>query len=131
MPPRLPLSHAQITAVVDAFYEKVRRDPTLGPVFAVHVKDWPRHEDKIARFWRNAILQERVYDGNPMQKHRTAGNVEGAHFALWLQIFDQTLTEMLPPEVARAWSDLAHRIGRSLQMGLSFQKPTHAEVPQL
>lgn len=131
MPPRLPLSHAQITAVVETFYEKVRGDPTLGPVFAVHVKDWPAHTDKISRFWRNAILHERVYDGNPMQKHRDAGNVEGAHFALWLQIFDQTLTEMLSPDVARAWSDLAHRIGRGLQMGLSFQKLTHGEVPRL
>lgn len=131
MPPPLPLSHVQITAVVDAFYEKVRRDPTLGPVFAAHVKDWPTHVDKISRFWRNAILHERVYDGNPMQKHRDAGDVEGAHFAQWLLIFDQTLTELLPPEVAQAWSDLAHRIGRSLQIGLSFKKPTHAGVPEL
>lgn len=119
---RIPISHAQIEAVVGAFYAKVRADATLGPVFAVHVSDWDAHVDKIARFWRNAILQERVYDGNPMQKHRAAGNVEAKDFDHWLALFDATLDDMLPPEQARAWSVLAHRIGRSLKMGLSFQQ---------
>ena len=60
---RFPVSPEQIDQVVAAFYARIRTHPKLGPVFASHVTDWPEHEEKIARFWRNAILMERGYDG--------------------------------------------------------------------
>jgi len=65
MPPRFPLTPDQIDRVVTLFYAAIRRHEVLGPIFARHVTDWPEHEEKIARFWRNAILAERGYDGNP------------------------------------------------------------------
>lgn len=75
IPPRFDITPDQIARVVATFYATVRDHPGLGPVFAVHVADWPAHEAKIARFWRNAILHDRVYDGNPLAAHRAAGNV--------------------------------------------------------
>ena len=118
LPPRFAITPAQIDAVVACFYARIRNHDLLGPVFAAHVGDWPAHEARIARFWRNAILNERDYDGNPMLVHRQAGNVRPDHFAPWLALFDQVLAETLPPTAAQAWSGLAHRIGRSLVMGL-------------
>ncbi len=115
---RFPIDPAQIDRVVAAFYAAVRSHPTLGPIFAAHVADWPTHEAKIGAFWRNAILFERGYDGNPMARHMAAGDVHGAHFVLWLALFDQTLTQELPPDTATVWSALAHRIGRGLRMGV-------------
>ena len=56
-PPRFFVTADQIDAQVAAFYAAVRTHPQLGPVFAGHVTDWPEHEAKIARFWRNAILR--------------------------------------------------------------------------
>lgn len=120
IPPRFPVTPEQIDRVVAVFYAAVRRHEVLGPVFAGHVTDWPAHEEKIARFWRNAILSERAYDGNPMQVHRDAGDVRADHFPLWLALFDETLRRTLPVEAAAAWSALAHRIGQSLSMGLAF-----------
>ncbi len=127
----IAISAAEIDRVVAEFYARVRLDPTLAPIFAVHVTDWDAHTDRISRFWRNAILSERDYDGNPMQKHRAAGNVHAEHFEHWLKLFDRTLTDTLPPEVARAWSELAHRIGRSLRMGLAFTPSRVTDVPAL
>ena len=75
---------------------------------------------KIAAFWRNAILFERSYDGNPMAIHRAAGDVMPAMFPAWLALFDDTLARNLAPETAAAWSELAHRIGRSLSLGLQM-----------
>lgn len=115
---RFPISPAEIEKVVAAFYADVRRHPVLGPVFAAHVTDWPAHEAKIARFWRNAILLEGGYDGNPMAVHKAAGNVRAGMFIPWLNLFDQTLQRHLPPETAASWSALAHRIGRGLSLGL-------------
>ena len=118
LPPRFDITDAQIAAVIEEFYDAVRQHPGLGPVFAAHVKDWPAHEAKIARFWQNAIRHERVYDGNPMAVHKTAGNVRPGMFIPWLALFDMALKRNLPPEVALPWSALAHRIGQSLAMGL-------------
>lgn len=118
IPPRLPVTADQIDQVVAEFYAAIRGHPGLGPVFAAHVRDWPAHEAKVARFWRNAILFDRSYDGNPMQAHLAAGNVRAPMFDSWLALFDQVLRRTLPEESAVAWSALAHRIGRGLRMGI-------------
>mgnify|MGYP000654565584 CR=1 FL=1 len=116
---RFEITAEQIEQVTTAFYAQVRKHPTLGPVFATHIADWPIHEAKIAGFWRNAILLERSYAGNPMQIHKAAGNVHAEHFPIWLALFDEVLSQNLDPDTARAWSALAHRIGRGLSMGLT------------
>ena len=121
IPPRFAITDAQIAAVVASFYASVRSHPGLGPVFAAHVTDWPAHEAKITRFWRNAILHERSYDGNPLAVHRAAGNVHARMFEVWLGLFDSVLRRELAPDTAAAWSALAHRIGRGLMFGMQEQ----------
>jgi hemoglobin len=51
------LTEHDITAVVDAFYMKVRRDPVLGPVFARAIADdaWPAHLAIIQDFWSSVM----------------------------------------------------------------------------
>jgi hemoglobin len=117
---RINLTAAQIDEVVAVFYDKVRHDPTLGPVFADKISDWPSHEVKIAAFWRNAILHERSYSGNPMRKHIQAGTVKDGHFPIWLALFDDVLAAQLSIDVAAGWSALAHRIGAGLRFGLTM-----------
>lgn len=121
IPPRFQATDADIAAVVATFYGAVRQHPVLAPVFAAHVHDWPAHEAKITRFWRNAILHDHSYNGNPLAVHRVAGDVKTAMFTDWLALFDQTLARELPPGTAAAWSALAHRIGRGLMFGLGDQ----------
>ena len=92
LPPRFPITAAEIDAVVIEFYSRVREDETLAPVFFQSIPPitsvWAAHEDKIAAFWRNAILFERSYSGNPQQVHREKEAVEllrheiGHHFGL-------------------------------------------------
>jgi len=127
---RFAITPAEIDRVVAEFYAVVRQHPGLGPVFAAHVTDWPAHEEKIARFWRNAILLERSYDGNPMQAHRDAGNVRPGMFEIWLGLFDSVLRRELPAETAAAWSALAHRIGAGLRYGL-VEKVGPSGIPSL
>ncbi len=130
-PARFPVTPDEIDRVVADFYAAIRQHPGLGPVFAAHVTDWPAHEQKIARFWRNAILMERGYDGNPMQVHRAAGNVRPGMFSPWLELFDSVLKHNLAPETAAHWSALAHRIGQGLRYGV-VETATHAGgVPKL
>ncbi len=125
MPPRFEITAEEIGKVVAVFYARIRKHPVLGEVFAVHVTDWPEHEAKIASFWRNAILLERSYSGNPMRKHMAAGNVHGEHFPQWLALFDEVLRDTVSEDQAAAWSELAHRIGQGLRFGLE----TYVRVP--
>jgi hemoglobin len=128
---RFDITAAEIEAVVAEFYAIVRTHPGLGPVFASHVTDWPAHEAKIASFWRNAILFERGYDGNPMAVHKAAGNVRPGMFDAWLGLFDSVLRRELNPDQAQAWSALAHRIGRGLRYGLVESAQTADGAPIL
>lgn len=125
LPPRLDVTPDQIDRVVQVFYAAIRRHEVLGPVFAGHIDDWPEHEAKIARFWKKTILHQPGYDGNPMQVHIATTDVKGPHFALWLELFDETLRRNLPPGPAAGWSALAHRIGRGLRMGVEDIRERH------
>ena len=131
LPPKFPITPEQIQTVVTKFYARVRRHETLRPVFATHVADWPEHEEKIASFWRNAICHERGYSGNPQATHMSAGNVKAEHFALWLTLFDEVLTQELPESTALSWSALAHRIGRALRMSLEQRDAPKDAPPKL
>ena len=131
IPPRIAVTPEQIDRVVKVFYAAIRRHEVLGPIFAGHVTDWPEHEEKIARFWRNAILYERSYDGNPMRTHMQAGDVKAEHFAPWLMLFDETLRRTLPEDLAAGWSALAHRIGAGLRMVVEDLRERQAGPPVL
>ncbi|MFO7757702.1 MAG: group III truncated hemoglobin [Roseovarius sp.] len=131
LPPRFDITRPEIERVVAAFYAAVRAHPTLAPVFAVHVGDWPAHEAKVADFWANAILHERSYDGSPMTAHVQARNVRPGMFSTWLDLFDRVLHTELRPDQAAAWSALAHRIGRSLRAGVVEREMLAGGVPKL
>lgn len=129
-PPRFFVTPEQIDAQVAAFYAAVRAHAELGPIFANHVSNWPEHEEKIGRFWRNAILREGVYDGSPMLAHRDAGDVRAEHFPVWLALFDEVLARTLPADAGAAWSAMAHRIGRALSMGVTEGRQASSAAPR-
>lgn len=131
LPPRFDITAKDIDRTVAAFYAAIRQHPGLGPVFAVHITDWPPHEARVAAFWKNAILHERAYDGNPVTVHQNAGNVRPGMFEPWLALFDMTLRRELRPDQAEAWSALAHRIGRSLRAGVVDRMQGPGGVPIL
>ncbi|GAB4290561.1 MAG: hypothetical protein Kow0058_09680 [Roseovarius sp.] len=131
LPPRFAITRPEIERVVARFYAAVRAHPGLGPVFAVHVTDWPAHEARVADFWANTILHERGYDGTPVAAHVKAGNVKPGMFSTWLALFDKVLAEELSPGQAAAWSALAHRIGRSLRAAVVERDTLPGGVPRL
>ena len=130
-PPRFQITADEIERVVASFYAHVRQHPGLAPVFAAHVQDWPAHEEKVAHFWKNAILHERGYSGNAVAVHRDAGNVRPGMFEPWLALFDMVLRHELTAEQAQAWSALAHRIGRSVRAGVPERAQGPGGVPLL
>jgi hemoglobin len=125
---------ADIEKIVRVFYSRIRLHPVLGPIFLARIPEtgnnWPEHEAKIASFWSSVILKTRSFSGNPMQTHAQVPAIQPEHFDIWLGLFDTVLDEQLPPDQAQAFSELAHRIGRSLRMGIE-QTRAQEDIPNL
>lgn len=113
---------SDIRSFVEPFYDAVRRDEMLGPIFAAKIGDtdeeWAPHLLKIENFWANVLMKERSYRGNPMLVHQGIPNIQAQHFDRWLMLFNDVVSAELPVEKAQIVSEAAKRIGRSLAMGL-------------
>lgn len=83
-----------IQTFVNRFYQKVKTDPLLSPVFAAKIPDatWPAHLQRMYAFWNAILFAEKGFDGNPMQKH-LALPIEEKHFSQWLLLFTATIDE--------------------------------------
>jgi hemoglobin len=112
MPPEI--SEAEISALVDAFYAKVRHDPEIGPIFNAIVDDWPHHLAVLRDFWSTVLLASGRYKGNPMMKHFQLG-LDPEHFERWLALFAETARDVFPPDGAAFVIEKSHRIAQSLQ----------------
>ena len=128
---RFDISAEQISRVVAVFYGRVRSHAVLGPVFGAHVEDWPEHEEKIARFWRNAILREKCYSGNTMRIHVSRPDVREEHLPIWLGLFHEVLQAELPELTARQWGALADRIGEGFRTGVVAMRQPKNAPPKL
>ena len=85
---------ADIKTLVDSFYEKVRVDELLAPVFNERIKDnWPAHLQKMVYFWQTVLLDDRKYFGSPFPPHANLP-VSHAHFEKWMALFTSTIDEL-------------------------------------
>jgi hemoglobin len=86
-----------IERLVNEFYERVKLDQTIGPIFTdvAHV-NWDKHLPVMYDFWENIIFQTGNYTGNPMSAHfkiHEKHPFTKAHFTRWLAIFQETLND--------------------------------------
>ena len=115
------LSEPLIRKVILAFYERVRRDPLLGPIFDAAIGEhWDPHIERIILFWLTATGLQRGYDGrNFMPAHLKHASIHPDQLPRWLELFRQTAAEHCTPEGARALIDIAERMAQTLQIGLA------------
>ncbi len=119
MNPAATFDEAAIATLVDHFYEKVRRDPQIGPVFNAAVHDWDEHKQLLTSFWASVALRTGSYRGNPMAAHRPHP-IRAEHFDRWLALWSETCDEELDEVHAGRMLEYAQRIGRSLKYGLGL-----------
>ena len=114
---RTGLDDAMLTRLVHGFYDRVRADPLLGPVFADRISDWGPHLAQMVDFWSSVALMTGRYHGAPMPKHLPLP-IERVHFDRWLELFRQTAAEICPPQGAAWLIDRAERIAGSIHMNI-------------
>lgn len=107
------LNEAVLGRLVRRFYAHARLDPDLGPMFSAHVTDWESHYARMVDFWASVGLLAGRYHRNPLQAHRVLP-LQAAHFARWLDLFDQTLQEEVSPQARQHLMIIARRIAATL-----------------
>jgi hemoglobin len=94
------LSLTDIKMLVDIFYERIRANDLLGPIFNSILNDrWSSHLEKMYRFWQTVLLQEHTYTGSPFVPHAKLP-IDQLHFDTWLTIWNDTINDLFEGEKA-------------------------------
>ncbi|WP_343643794.1 group III truncated hemoglobin [Chryseobacterium sp.] len=108
-----------IYKLVCTFYDKIRKNEKLGPIFDEHIKEnWKEHLNRLTDFWETNLFGIAKYKGNPTKKHINVDrnlnySVEQLHFGIWLQIWFQTIDELFQG----VYSEKAKNASRKMATG--------------
>lgn len=109
-----------LARMVERFYEAVRADALIGPVFNDAIDDWPVHLDKLVAFWSSLMLATGRYNGRPMAAHiRHRARITPAMFDRWLVLWRQATEAEMSPAAARSMQEKAERIAESFKLTLA------------
>ncbi|WP_444813504.1 group III truncated hemoglobin [Variovorax gracilis] len=108
--------------MVHSFYEAVRKDEQLGPVFNTFVGDWEYHLLKLTDFWSSILLGTGRFRGTPMPKHVALPNLSAHLFERWLVLFRQVTSAQPNRAMGERAYDTAQRIAESLWYGYQMSR---------
>lgn len=114
------LTEEDVRLMVNSFYDKVKEDELLSPVFNDHAKiDWEAHLPKMYKFWNAVILAIPGYSGSPFPPHALLP-VNPAHFDRWVSLFVTNIDEHFSGPNAESTKDKARNVAKVFQykMGL-------------
>lgn len=112
-------SRQDIELLINRFYDKVKSDPLLAPVFS-HV-NWPKHLPVMCDFWSFTLLGEPGYRNNMVQKHLSL-SIQPEHFTQWLSLFNATADELFSGDKAEEAKSRAYSMGVVIQVKLGLVK---------
>jgi len=118
---RTGIDEDMIRRLIHAFYDCVRADALLGPIFAARIADWELHLQRMCAFWSSVTLMTGRYHGRPMQAH-AALPIDDRHFQRWLALIAVTAWAACPASAAEHFIQKARSIAESLQLGTATQR---------
>jgi len=114
-----------VKLLVDAFYDKVKKDTTIGYIFNDIAKvNWDKHLPVMYDFWESILFFTGSYTGNPMTVHglvHRAAKLTTEHFNVWLKLFTSTVDELFGGEKAELAKQRAISIATVMQTKLLYQ----------
>jgi len=114
------VSRHDIELLVKQFYQKVRKNETLGYIFDDVMKiDWDYHIPILVDFWETILLDSTSYRRNAMGIHFEVNQkikLQPLHFTTWLDLFDSTVDEYFRGEKASLAKTRAHSIAGIMQL---------------
>lgn len=123
-------NRADIYKLVCTFYDAIRVDDLLGPIFNSMIKDdeWPEHLEKLTDFWETNLFGIPKFKGSPTQKHIQTDaafnhNIQQEHFDQWLHIWSYTINSLYDGDLATRAQMAAHNIAEIQHIVMRRQKP--------
>lgn len=115
-------SRIEIEILVNSFYERIRKDELLSPIFEGIIQDnWPLHLEKMYRFWESLLLGKNTYSGSPFAPHAKMP-IEAEHFERWLELFNTTVDDLFHGDVAEEAKNRASKIAFMFQHKIDYLK---------
>jgi hemoglobin len=114
----LEADEAAVARLVDVFYDRIRGDGRLGPIFTGAVHDWDAHIRIMQDFWSRALLGTERYQGCFMSPHFRL-KLEGDDFDRFMELFRPTATETLPPDLAKRAVAIAETVNNGLRQAMA------------
>lgn len=112
---------ADIEKFLTEFYSVALKNEVLKDKF-IHL-NMAHHIPLITNFWSSIIFFDQSYDGNPFIKHKEM-QLNAEHFAVWLQLFHQTLDAMYEGTNAGEMKKRADSIAQIFQHKLGIGPKT-------
>ena len=122
MPTADMCTEEKIIQLVNWFYESIRRDEVLGPIFNQHVKDGDTHLSTKMDFWSSTLRGSARFRGALMPKHTA---LPGLSFKLLERrptLFRQTTDALPNAALGQSVSELARRIAERLWHGYQMSR---------
>lgn len=120
-----------ISKLVNTFYDKVRKDEILGPIFEMHLSGkWPAHLEKLTDFWETNLFGVPKFRGNPQRAHAIVDRnlnheVSQDHFEHWVEMWHQTIDELFEGRLAERAKMAAERMAQGLYLGVVSNRPNN------
>jgi hemoglobin len=111
-----------IRLLVDSFYEKVKNDALLAPIFIGRIGDkWPQHLEKMYRFWQTVLLDEHTYNGSPFAPHASMP-IDKEHFGRWIKLFFETIDETFIGDKANEAKWRAEKMAQMFSIKIAYHR---------
>ena len=134
--PSVLCTEEEIRTLVHDFYDDVRQDALLGPIFNSRIHDWDAHLAKLVDFWSSILLRTGRFNGAPMPMHAAMPGLTAGLFQRWLALFYASNARQPNQAMAAQANAMAERIAQSLWMGYQMRnsgaampKPLGSESP--
>ena len=120
-------NRSDVKLLVETFYEKIRVDKVLGPIFNGIITDWDSHLTLLTDFWETQLFLKRKYYGNPVTAHQEVDDkmnhtITSEHFGLWLNLWFATIDQLFEGETAWIAKNRAQKMSTMLFMQIFQNK---------
>ncbi|MBM1106869.1 group III truncated hemoglobin [Aurantibacter crassamenti] len=115
---------SEVFQLVDTFYNKVRADELIGPIFNGIINDWDHHLEHLTTFWSNQLFIERgTYKGDPISAHIKVDDfaknqINEQHFGRWLNLWVQTIDELFEGDNAFILKNRARKMSTHIHLSI-------------
>ncbi len=113
------INEESIAKLMEIFYEKIRKDKDLSPIFNASVgtsdEEWKAHKAKIGNFWQGMLLGTGDYNGQPLKKHLDLPPFAQEFFTIWLGLFEESLSVLYNEEMKNVILQRANMIASHFQ----------------